>query len=136
MLNPGCDVLHRKPISLKGDAPTDKVRLVETISPYFARVEFPSGRIDTVSTRNLAPCQQTSDSPTNNGMEVEFRDNPSSETSTSQPGESAVDLTSDLDNGLPRTTPSLDTSLETIPASQEYATRSGRVIKAPLRYQS
>lgn len=55
LLNPSGDILHHKPIYLKSDIPAKKVKLMEKSSPYFARVEFQSARIDTVSTKNLAP---------------------------------------------------------------------------------
>ncbi len=38
----------------KGDPLVDRVTLLETVSPHFARVAFPTGRVDTVSTHDLA----------------------------------------------------------------------------------
>ena len=55
LLRKGSAILHRRHITRKGDSPTEYVSLVETLSPYFARVAFSDGRIDTVSTRDLAP---------------------------------------------------------------------------------
>ena len=53
--NTGQTILHKRHDTKKGDLTVEKVILNETISPYFARVEFENGRTDTVSTRNLAP---------------------------------------------------------------------------------
>ena len=53
--NTGQTILHKRHDPKKGDLTVEKVILNETISPYFARVEFENGRTDTVSTRNLAP---------------------------------------------------------------------------------
>jgi transposase InsO family protein len=137
LLNPGGEILHRKHISLKGDTPTEKVKLVETISPYFARVEFPSGRIDTVSTRNLAPYPRDSDSTDDTMVE----DIPRSEGTPSYSEEPIKD-SSPCSDRLPQMVPfsltsSPGTSLETTdPSTGEYVTRSGRIVKAPLRYQS
>ena len=55
LLLPGSTVLHRLHVRGKGDPLTEKVQLLETLSPHFARVEYPSGRTTTVSTSNLAP---------------------------------------------------------------------------------
>jgi len=55
LLDRGSTVLHRVNIRSKGDPLTEKVKLLETLSPHFARILFPSGRTTTVSTSNLAP---------------------------------------------------------------------------------
>ena len=52
---PGTEVLLRNRHHLKLDPLVQKVQLVETISPHFSRIQFPDGRVDTVSTRDLAP---------------------------------------------------------------------------------
>ncbi len=59
-------VLHRQHITQKGDLPVEKVILRETLSPHFARVEFSNGRVDTVSTRNLAPYATDNSTDNNN----------------------------------------------------------------------
>ena len=55
MLNDGGTVLHRKHVLSKCDVPTERVELVNTLSPHFARIRYSDGRVDTVSTRDLAP---------------------------------------------------------------------------------
>lgn len=60
LLHPVSDVLHRHHIRSKGDDLAEKVELVEMVSPHYARIKYPTGRVDTVSTRDLAPCQQQS----------------------------------------------------------------------------
>lgn len=39
----------------KDDAIVTPVQIQETINPHYARVQFPNGRVDTVSTSDLAP---------------------------------------------------------------------------------
>ena len=57
--------LYRRHLAFKGEELTEKVKLKETISAQFARLEFENGRTDTVSTRQMAPYtmknQQNSD---------------------------------------------------------------------------
>ena len=55
LTTPGSMIYVRRRDALKLDTPVTPVRLVETISPYFSRIEYPNGRVDTVSTRDLAP---------------------------------------------------------------------------------
>ena len=55
LIRPDSTILHKQHIRNKGDPLVEKVILRETISPYFARVDFENGRRETVSTRNLAP---------------------------------------------------------------------------------
>ena len=58
LLNPGTEILFRDHRRRKNDALVKPVKLLETISPHFARVQHGDGRIDTVSTRDLAPCAE------------------------------------------------------------------------------
>jgi len=57
--NPGSEVLLRNRMRGKFDPLVQKVRLVETISPHFSRVEYSDGKVDTVSTRDLAPIAES-----------------------------------------------------------------------------
>lgn len=56
--HPGSQVLHKVHVRTKNDPLVERVTLLDTISPYFARVEYKYGRTDTVSTRHLAPAEQ------------------------------------------------------------------------------
>ena len=59
--SPGSEILIKNFTRQKNDPIVNKVKLIETISPYFARVQHQSGKIDTVSTRHLAPSAETMD---------------------------------------------------------------------------
>ena len=52
---PGECILFKRMVRNKNDPLVDKVKLIETLSPYVAKIEHPNGKIDTVSTRHLAP---------------------------------------------------------------------------------
>ena len=54
LLKQGSPILHKRHSVLKGDPVIEKVTLQETISPYFARIQYNDGRCDTVSTRTLS----------------------------------------------------------------------------------
>nr|XP_047133070.1 uncharacterized protein LOC124811472 [Hydra vulgaris] len=56
LVESGSTVLHKNHLRLKGDPLVEPVTLLETVSPHYARIKFMNGRIDTVSTRHLAPC--------------------------------------------------------------------------------
>lgn len=56
--HPGAQILHKLHVRSKNDPLVEQVTLLDTISPYFARVEYKDGRTDTVSTRHLAPSGQ------------------------------------------------------------------------------
>lgn len=132
LLRPDRDVLHQQPISLKGDASTEKVKLLETISPYFARIKFLSERIDMVSKRTPAPYQQASTFPVEAKVEDGCRDASSLETFTQSEEPSRDPLSDSADD--PDVTPAPDSP--TVSSSQGYVTRFGRSVKAPQRYQS
>jgi len=55
LLQPGETILHRCHVRAKGDPLVEQVKLVQTISPHYAQVEYQDGRTDTVSTHHLAP---------------------------------------------------------------------------------
>lgn len=50
-------ILYRRQVRMKGDPLVDRVQLLETISPHYARIKFQNGKIDTVSTKDLAPLE-------------------------------------------------------------------------------
>ena len=128
LLHPGSDVLHRRHVYSKGDEPTEKVELMETISPYYARIKYPTGRVDTVSTRNLAPCPQRSKIP--------GEDTPKQQ-SNILPSETDIECENTrhlINESQPTQTPEENQHEELSP--QNYRTRYGRLIKAPDRYQS
>jgi len=55
LTEPGNTILYKNHVRSKGDPLVNKVKLIETISPHHASVEFPDGRNTTVSTSKLAP---------------------------------------------------------------------------------
>ncbi|XP_065642651.1 uncharacterized protein LOC136074274 [Hydra vulgaris] len=50
-------ILYRRQVRMKGVPLVDRVQLLETISPHYARIKFQNGKIDTVSTKDLAPLE-------------------------------------------------------------------------------
>ena len=130
LLHTGRNILHRRHLRTKGEEPTETVKLVETLSPHFARVEFQSGRIDTVSTRNLAPYLDSASTPlAENGRAIpDTVKHPEEDHTKGLTQESTLE-TSDEQQ-------SQDSTPATGDQDEGYRTRYGRIIKAPERYQS
>ena len=131
LLHPGSDILHRRHIHSKGDEPAEKVELVETVSPHYARIKYPTGRVDTVSTRDLAPCQQRSTPEENTPERLQTPPTllSNSPNGCESPSHAADDLP-EPDNYSSPESPKCEER------PQGYTTRYGRTIKAPDRYQS
>ena len=66
----GNTILHRVYLRAKGDATTERVTLLEAVSPYYARIQYPSGRVDTVSTRDLAPLHNSTQTTTESTADI------------------------------------------------------------------
>lgn len=125
LLQPGEQILHRRHIKYKGDPPTETVKLVETISPYFARVEFPNGRIDTVSTRHLAP------GPIARDILIQDEDTYQNEPHPDVPE-------NNFNESLQQDQVPKELTLDPQPLDDAgdniVRTRSGRIVKSPVRY--
>ena len=128
LLNPGHDILHRRHLRSKGDPLVERVTLLETISPYFARVQFANARVDTVSTRHLAPLPLAND---HHHLVIPGFPYDNTEPTSDFDGSERPDVTATTDD-LP---PNHEAS--NIPDNGEpqfnQTTRSGRVVKPPLR---
>ena len=55
----------------KSDPLVKPVRIIDVINPHYARVEFENGRVDTVSTRHLAPGVQGKDLESDGASELQ-----------------------------------------------------------------
>ena len=113
LLQPGETILHRCHVRAKGDPLVEQVKLVQTISPHYAQVEYQDGRTDTVSTHHLAPFVPS--------VTTE-RVPPSTPTSTSCESPNTVDP--------PQLEAETSGSGPNLPVS-----RYGRTIRIPDRYQ-
>ena len=109
------NVLLKRHIRLKNDPLVDEVRLIETISPHFARIQYENGKVDTVSTRHLAPSVEI----------VEEESQPTSECS-SEPTQS-TDILDPCKQ---------DNTSQTYATLLPHETRSGRKVKIPGRFLS
>lgn len=58
LLQEGNIILYKNHIRNKGDPLVKKCKLIEILSPYFAKIQLPNGKEDVVSTRHLAPSTQ------------------------------------------------------------------------------
>ena len=115
LLNNGTKILHKRHITGKLDCPTETVTLQETLSPHFARVQFPDGRADTVTTRCLSPMPQPSIEPSSEPAD------------SSQPTDTRFEVDTE-DNAM--------SSSEIADVSDSvYRTRSGREVKPVERFQ-
>ena len=109
LLNEGASLLHRRHTHLKGDSPTERVQLVNTVSPHFARIRYTNGRVDTVSTRDLAADVNSSHTATNE------------ETTTEE-------------DAAPSAGPVVNETTTSLPMeATETRTQSGRIVKQPPR---
>ena len=124
LLNTGNTVLLQRHVRSKGDPLVEPVTLVETITPHFARVEHSNGKIDTVSTRHLAPSTpQASPEQTPDKAESDF---------IASPGVCESEMISpDLTAPQPTSTKVRDSPTP----PDVISTRSGRIIKAPERFR-
>jgi hypothetical protein len=146
-------ILYRRQVRMKGDPLVDRVQLLETISPHYARIKFQNGKIDTVSTKDLAPLEdlnplteivQQQSGDLNNG-EMNINNNISNsininqeelnetnEVTPSQLIENSI-IDSIPYNQLPTTViPSLPLKKSTTPeACTNIPSRAGRVVKRP-----
>ena len=126
LLQPGETILHRCHARAKGDPLVEHVKLVQTISPHYAQVEFQDGRTDTVSTHHLAPFVPpvTAESvPTEPTMPT----SPLPPTPLPIPASNLPPL-----QPSPETMPQTDTEL---PRQPEKTSRYGRTLRVPDRYQ-
>ena len=69
LVNPG-KVLLKKYVRGKADLPVEPVELLEA-NPYYAYVRHPTGKVDTVSVRDLAPCGTSGDDVTTDPEELQ-----------------------------------------------------------------
>ena len=141
LLQPGGTILHRRHVRGKGDPLVQPVKLVQTITPHYARIEFPDGHMDTVSTHHLAPANNlpplmdsdavTHGSPTVTPRKPQPEPEPtwtSPEPSSESPRSEPLQL-----EALPDPKPEQPVEQIVIPDNNP-RTRYGRQIKPPDRY--
>jgi len=139
LTNKDSTVLYRLHLKGKGDQPTQKVTLLETISPYFSRVKFDNGRESTVSTRDLAALPH--ETPEFSGQQVDAYEACNRQDSSNQSNlvvkerlESDTSLSQPVQNGSPDP---VETNLSSgAPAEEEAETRTrcGRKVQQPSRF--
>ena len=128
---PGRNIFLKRFNIAKNETPVERVTLVETLSPYFARIERSNGTIDTVSTRHLAQCGETP------GETINDDHLPNHVSSTP-----AQYIDEDPLNPPIITIPSDVSQLTTNISHNEHpnpipeTTKSGRHIRLPARFQS
>lgn len=128
LMEEGTSILHRKRNCLKGDLETEPVILRETISPHFARVQFPQGRVDTVSTRDLAP------SAGNNIKLVKEENSPQPSERASPPvSEDNQTQSTESDTTVPDTNEQ-NTSSSGAAEPKTTHTSRGREVRLPVRF--
>ena len=115
------EILLKRHIRLKNDPLVDEVKLIETISPYFAKIQHRNGKIDTVSTSHLAPSVEE----TNHFIAPPPTIIPQPTHDTICPFES---------NSPEEPLEPIDP--EPLPALLDHTTKSGRHVKLPARFKS
>ena len=129
----GGTVLHRKRNIYKGDIPTEKATLIETISPHFSRVQFSDGRTSTVSTRDLARFPQ----PVDNIRESETEDTKSETESVRSQETSSIHTIPPEDSVKRNFSESHINSENDLPDQDTVMkTRSGRIVRRPTRFEN
>lgn len=107
------------------------MNLVETLSPYFARIERSNGTIDTVSTRHLAQCGETPGKTiSDDHLPNHIPSTPAQYIDEKPLNPSIIPIPSDVSQ--------LTTNISYIehPNPIPETTKSGRPIRLPARFQS
>jgi len=136
LLNENSTVYHKRHISLKGEDKVEPVQLIQTLLTHFARVQFGTGRTDSVSTRNLAPgpyeLNSQSDTDTSDDLDATLpmsnESHPDHLCSPSTPSNEIDQIKFLPTDALP------DCSPNSQQTDSSHVSRSGREIKRPSRF--
>jgi transposase InsO family protein len=141
LLTPGETILHRCHVRAKGDPLVEQVKLVQTISPHYAQIEYQDGRTDTVSTHHLAPfVPQTTSLPADSHvpelLHIPVRTSPSKRPPTLDPVPMVAprpETPETVFQDQVHTEPPLQPPMQ--PPLQPRTSRYGRILRVPDRLQ-